>query len=274
MYEKMLQHWPVDFEDLEVETDYGTTQVRRSGEGAGSPIVLIHGNSGTSLSWWRLVQQLAETRRVFALDTLGGLGLSVQTKPIEGASDYSAWMDGVLTSLDLDSPHLVGFSEGGYVAMNVALKPGAARSLVAIEPGGAIAPISKRFLGAMAVAGINAQFSDKALHEFAMRITPGFEFVPGEIETMTFGAKNFKAALPFPKKFSDEELADIDAPTLLLMGADTELYDPDDAATRARRLIPDVETIIVPDAQHGLPFQYPELTTRTILDFVTRVESR
>jgi hypothetical protein len=38
--------------------------------------------------------------------------------------------------------------------------------------------------------------------------------------------------------------------------------------------MPDVETMVVPDAQHGLPFQYPELTTETILDFVARVEAR
>jgi pimeloyl-ACP methyl ester carboxylesterase len=94
------------------------------------------------------------------------------------------------------------------------------------------------------------------------------------METVLYGGKNFKPALPFPKRFTDEELRRIDLPTLIYMAADTELFDPEAAADRANRLIPDVETTIVPDAQHGLPFQYPELTTKTILDFVRRVEAR
>jgi pimeloyl-ACP methyl ester carboxylesterase len=274
MYESMREHWPVAAEEMDVETGYGTTHVRRSGVGGASPIVLIHGNMGTSLMWWRLMAPLSAVRPVFALDTMGALGLSVQTKPIEGASDYGAWMGDVITQLGLDRPHLVGFSEGGYVAMNAALGSVPVGSLVAIEPGGAIAKISKRFLGAMAVAGIKAQFSDNALRDFARRLTPGFEFVPGEIEMMTRGAKSFKPALPFPRRFTDEELENITVPTLLYMGSDTELYDPVEAAARANEFIPDVETLIVPEARHGLPFQFPELTINTILDFATRVEAR
>lgn len=274
MYEGMLAHWPVPAEELDVATRHGTTHVRRSGDPGQSPIVLVHPNTGTSLAWWRLVKPLAEAHSVLAIDTIGALGRSVQTEPIADASDYATWLGEVIDRLDLDRPHLVGYSEGGYVAMCAALGGGRAGSLVAIEPAGAISKVSKRFLGAMIVAGIKTQFSDKALQAFAERISPGVEFAPGEMETVLHGAKNFKPALPFPKRFTDEELARITVPTLLYMGARTELYDPGKAAERARRLMPDVETVIVPDAQHGLPFQYPELTTETILDFVARVEAR
>jgi pimeloyl-ACP methyl ester carboxylesterase len=273
-YDELLRHWPVAAVELEVDTDYGTTHVRRSGKPGSSPIVLVHPNLGTSLAWWRLVEPLAQAHQVFAVDTIGALGRSVQTKPIVDASDYARWLGGVIEQLDLNGTHLVGYSEGGYVAMSAALGGVPVRSLVAIEPGGAVAKVRKRFLAAMVVAGVKAQFSDGALQQFAERISPGVEFAPGEMETVLYGGKNFKAALPFPKRFTEEELTAIGVPTLLYMGADTELYDPEAAAERANRLMPDVETMIVPDAQHGLPFQYPELTTKTILDFITRVEAR
>ena len=273
-YDEMLEHWPVPSAELELDTDYGTTHVRRSGSPDSSSMVLVHPNLGTSLAWWRLVEPLAKAHQVFAVDTIGALGRSVQTRAVAGASDYARWLGDVIEGLDVNDTHLVGFSEGGYVAMSAALGGVQVRSLVAIEPGGAIAKVSKRFLGAMVVAGIKAQFSDSALQQFAERISPGVEFAPGEMETVLYGAKNFKAALPFPKRFTDEELTAIDVPTLLYMGADTQLYDPAAAAERANRLMPDVETTIVPQAQHGLPFQYPELTTKTILDFVARVEAR
>lgn len=274
MYHEMLTNWPVPAEELDVDTEFGTTHVRRSGDPAGSPIMLIHPNTGTSLAWWRLVEPLAEAHNVFALDTIGALGRSVQTKPITGAPDYATWLGEVIDGLGAERPHLVGYSEGGYVAMSAALGGVPIRSLVAIEPGGAIAKVSMRFLGAMIAAGVKAQFNDKALQRFAERMSPGVEFASGEMETVQYGSKNFKPALPFPKRFTDEELADINVPTMLYMGARTDLYDPVKAAERAERLMPDVETVIVPEAQHGLPFQYPELTTKTILDFVGRVDAR
>jgi pimeloyl-ACP methyl ester carboxylesterase len=273
-YDEMVRYWPMAHDELDVATGFGTTHVRRSGDPAGSPLVLVHPNLGTSLAWWRLVEALAQDHQVFALDTIGALGRSVQTKPIADSSDFADWLRDVIEGLGVDDPHLVGFSEGGWVVMSAALGGVPIRSLVAIEPGGAIAKISRRFLGAMVMAGVRAQFSDSALRRFAERISPGVEFAPGEMETMLYGAKNFRPALPFPRRFTDEELAGIDVPTLLYMGEKTELYDPVEAAERAERLMPAVETMIVPEAQHGLPYQRPELTTRTILDFIHRVEGK
>lgn len=274
MYDEMLANWPVPARELDVETRFGTTHVRRSGDPEGTPIVLLHPHTATSLAWWRLVEPLAATHDVLTPDTIGALGRSVQTKPLKDATDYAAWLGDVIAQLGLDPPHLVGYSEGGYVAMSAALGSLPIASLVAIEPGGAVEKVSRRFLGAMIAAGIKSVFSDKALEQFAERISPGVDFAPGEMETVLHGARNFKPALPFPKRFTDDELRQITVPTLLYMGAKTELYDPVKVAERAQRLMPEVETLIVPDAQHGLPFQYPDLTTKTILDFIARVEAR
>lgn len=274
MYDEMLANWPVPAQELDIETRFGTTHIRRSGDPAGSPIVLLHPHTGSSLAWWRLVGPLAATHDVLAPDTIGALGRSVQTRPLEGATDYASWLGDVIAQLGLDSPHLVGYSEGGYVAMSAALGSVPIASLVAIEPGGAVAQIRRRFLGAMIAAGVKSTFSDKALEQFAERISPGVDFAPGELETVLHGGRNFKHALPFPKRFTDDELQRITLPTMLYMGAATELYDPVKAADRAERLMPDVETLIVPNAQHGLPFQYPDLTTQTILDFIARIEAR
>ena len=85
----------------------------------------------------------------------------------------------------------------------------------------------------------------------------------------------FRQKIPSPKRLSDDQLGRIVAPTLLLLGADTRLYDPDKVAERARRLLPDVMVEITPGAGHGLPLQYPDRITRRVLDFVeTRREPR
>ena len=273
-YDAVGAHWPVPATEVDIETRYGPTHVRRSGDPDGSPIVLLHPHTGTSVAWWRLVEPLAAEHDVLALDTIGAIGKSVQTKPIESSADYAAWLGDVLDGLSVSTPHLVGYSEGGYVSMCAAVGSVSIASLTAIEPAGSIARVSPRFLGSMMLAGIKAQLSDRALQDFAERISPGVTFAPGEMEMVLFGGKHFRQALPFPKKLDDDDLRGITTPTLLYMAADSELCDPEVVAERARRLMPDVEIVIVPDAQHGLPFQYPDLTTRTILEFIADVEDR
>ncbi|GAA3044614.1 alpha/beta fold hydrolase [Actinokineospora globicatena] len=65
---------------MDVETRYGTTRVRRSGVGRGTPVVLLPGFMGTSLTWYPHVADLSERHEVYAVDTLGEPGLSVQTR--------------------------------------------------------------------------------------------------------------------------------------------------------------------------------------------------
>lgn len=74
--------WPVPAEELDVETSFGTTHLRRSGPAEGTPIVLIHPSSATSIGWYRLVEPVAAHHPVIALDTIGTAGRSIQTKPV------------------------------------------------------------------------------------------------------------------------------------------------------------------------------------------------
>jgi hypothetical protein len=58
-----------------------------------------------------------------------------------------------------------------------------------------------------------------------------------------------KPRLGLPSKFSDKQLSDTRAPTLLLIGENEVIYDNIDATVeRAKRLIPNIKTEILADA--------------------------
>jgi hypothetical protein len=57
-YDDVLRLWPVSAEELDIETEYVPTHVRRSGTATGSAIVLLHPTYGTSLAWFRLVDAI------------------------------------------------------------------------------------------------------------------------------------------------------------------------------------------------------------------------
>lgn len=72
--------------------------------------------------------------------------------------------------------------------------------------------------------------------------------------------------LPVPYK--DEELNGIKIPTLLLIGQQEALYDPVVAVARAKQLIPNIKTELIPHAGHELSLSKPETVNQRILEFL------
>ncbi|WP_433566386.1 alpha/beta fold hydrolase [Nocardia sp. CA-151230] len=86
--------WTIPSTEFDVETSYGTTHVRKCGSGTGAPLVLLHPLNGNGVCWYPIIERLAAERTVYALDTIGAPGLSVQT----GAFARSHEPAGLLTA--------------------------------------------------------------------------------------------------------------------------------------------------------------------------------
>lgn len=275
LYDRVMEEeWPVPYEDVDVETGYGTTRVHRCGTESGVPLVLVHGHAGTSIGWSPIVGRLAARRELLVVDVVGALGRSVQTRPIEEPGDLATWFDDLLDGLGVERAHVVGFSEGGFVAFHLAL--GAAdrvASLVAIDAAGTIERVSAGFLASMAWVGLKTAVGvPGALQEFGQRMTPGVELSDTWWEMATVGNRGFRHALPMPRRLTDDQLRALEVPTLLVMAADTEVYDATAAADRARRVLPAAEVEVVEGAGHGLVFTHADRVWPDVLDFCDRHE--
>ncbi|WP_306231322.1 alpha/beta fold hydrolase [Agrococcus beijingensis] len=121
-----------------VQTDrLDASVLRRSGEGADAdrrPIVLIHGNVSSSLFFQPLM--LALPRPTIAID-LRGYGDS-ETLPVDATRGVRDWADdvaGVLDELGESDVHLLGWSMGGGVVMQLMLdRPDLIRSVTLMAP--------------------------------------------------------------------------------------------------------------------------------------------
>ncbi|MFD2792801.1 alpha/beta fold hydrolase [Promicromonospora vindobonensis] len=107
-YDAMAELWPAPAVLADVPTSFGSTHVRRFGSGGGVPLVLLAGVLGSSLHWHSVVEDLARDRTVYALDTIGAAGRSVQTAPLTRDADYGTWFAEVLDGLGLDRAHVLG----------------------------------------------------------------------------------------------------------------------------------------------------------------------
>jgi pimeloyl-ACP methyl ester carboxylesterase len=91
-------------------------------DGAGAPVVLIHGRSVELNSWrtWeRNIAALAANHRVYALDLLG-YGESDKPQPLPDARSQAKALIELLDAENLQRASLVGLSWGGMIAQIVA----------------------------------------------------------------------------------------------------------------------------------------------------------
>ncbi len=103
--------------------------------GDGTPLVLVHGYTGSRLDFRDEVAALAETRRVINVD-LRGHGESTNTgeKDTYTLETLVADLDSFIQLLDLDTLDILGHSLGGMVVMRyVVERPEKIRSLILMD---------------------------------------------------------------------------------------------------------------------------------------------
>jgi pimeloyl-ACP methyl ester carboxylesterase len=101
--------------------------------GTGFPLVLIHGAFGNTVMVGDMIAALAGTRRVIAVD-LQGHG---RTPDIDRPMTSETMADDIaelLSELDIKAADIIGYSLGGGVALQVAIRhPGVVRKLVVVS---------------------------------------------------------------------------------------------------------------------------------------------
>jgi pimeloyl-ACP methyl ester carboxylesterase len=264
--------WPTSCETLDVVTRFGSTRVYRQGRTDGEPIVLLAGSGGNALMWYRHVSALGEQHSVYALDTLGDAGRSIQRAPIRDGNDGAVWLREVLDGLGVPRAHLVGCSYGGWLAMLHAIHaPARTASLCLLDPAGFARP-GVRFYGwllASALAGL----APARIRRQAARLIANGTLNETELLRIIRPAVSYRRALPPDQVLTDDQLRALTAPALLLLGARSSLHNPAAVRDRAAALMPNAHSEIVPGTGHSLPVERPELTVTRITEFVQRVRS-
>jgi pimeloyl-ACP methyl ester carboxylesterase len=268
-YDQTLSEWQVPYEIWHVETRFGMTHVIASGPREADPLVLLHGYGFSSTHWVDNIKALSEKHRVYAVDFPGDLNKSVMTVPIETKQDCAAWFADVLDGLSIDKTNIMGLSYGGFLALVIGIYlPERIKKIVTMSPGASLQPQSKRFFLRCIFAWLFP--SRKQLNKF-------MDYMCAKGNTVNAALRNqFIIAMQncnprvkvFASYLSDEELASIKSPTLLMIGEHDVQYNPLMAIRRANRLLPNWQTILVKGAGHGLPMERPDVVNAHSLAFL------
>jgi pimeloyl-ACP methyl ester carboxylesterase len=259
--------------------------VYETGNASGPPIVLIHGFTGSYLSWEpELSGSLPNDFRVIAYDFRGH---GASDKPLDPAkyTDGTLWaddLDAVIREKHLDHPVLVGWSYGGYVIADYLRRYG----------NGAIG-------GIVFVAAVTKQGTPEAagyLTDEMLALLPDVfsadvqKSIDGTRELTRMFAnplhgspweRSFGSAMMVPPvvrlaMFSrtldnDDVLARIRVPTLVVQGASDRIVRVS-AANHIAATVPGAKLLVYDGVGHAVQLDAPQRFTRDLADFVRAVQ--
>jgi pimeloyl-ACP methyl ester carboxylesterase len=270
-YGQVLTLWPVPFTELTVSTPFAQTHVITSGPEAGPPLVLLHATGMSSTVWFPNAGDLSRTHRIFAIDIANEPGLTRQTRLLRDPADCAAWLLAVLDQLHVARASLIGSSFGGWLSINIALRePRRVEKLVLLAPAASLLPFGlPTYLLLRVLPYVPVKPGAKRM--FPMFL-PGSEVDRRFSRQFDLGVRGFRYANPrksvFPRPFTDEQLRGVSVPTLLLVGDRERTYDSRKALDRAARLVPAIETELIPGVGHVLAMQQADTIDQRMLRFL------
>jgi len=268
-YEAMFALWKVPHDSIDVKTRFGSTHINACGPSNGKPLVLLHGAGLSSTAWFANIAELSQMYRVYAVDVIGDAGKSVAERLMEKRIDYAEWLRDVFDGLKIEKGYLLGHSYGGWLTMNMALVyPERLKAIVLLAPAASIYPMTfLTKLGLHLSAFKFLRLSARSM--FKMIASKGVVFEETFINFMETVTTSCVSAIMFPTVFTDEELKQIELPTLLLIGDEERIYNPKKAVKRAQRLMLKLSAEIIPNMGHAMIMEQPEIINSRILAFLS-----
>lgn len=244
-------------------------------EGAGEPLLLIQGMSGTHLAWGESFRSLLAAEFECIVFDNRGIGRSGPADEAFSIADMAADTAGLLDALDLESAHVLGISMGGMIAQELTLAhPDRVRSLTlgCTYCGGP----GSRLMDPADFQGLAEAFlaDDRAAVYRAMwelNLSPAFraeEERYAEFEAMA-------VALPAPRETIERQLAAIAAhdtqnrlatiavPTLVVHGTEDRIL-PVDNGHLIGSLLPGARLEILDATGHLFWWEHPERSAALI----------
>jgi pimeloyl-ACP methyl ester carboxylesterase len=274
-YQTVMDAWPVEYDELTIATSFGGTHVIASGPRNAPPLVLIHALFATAAAWYRNVETLSSSHRTYCVDVIGEANKSRPSRPIASMDDFLQWFTELIDGLGIDTLCLVGNSYGGFTGAYYAMKlPERVHKLVLIGPASTIHSMNPFMWRMFLPKGIYQTAPWLPGLERTMRssvdwmhagLAPDPVWEPLFYESMKHGRLINRV---FPRVFSKDELATIQAPVLLVLGQKEVIYgDVRSAIEAGRELMPDAKVALIPRAHHITAVAQPELVNEQLMRF-------
>lgn len=247
--DQALAAWPYPYETNMIETRLGKTHVFTAGEKSKPALLLLHGAQSNLLSWGGDIPQYIADYYVVAPDIPGEAGKSDAVRLQWNNDDAVNWLNELLDGLGITVATIIGMSLGGYYAMRFAADfPQKVKKLVLIAPGGIVKPGIKLFITALKYSGKGMKDPEKA----RKMVFGDAQVHPMAVEFFMLTQKHMQPRIKPLPLIQDKTLRGIRAPMLFILGENDALFDAKKAARRIASVVPNAQTVTIPQGGHGL----------------------
>lgn len=233
--------------------------------GEGSPVLVLHGWRASIETVMSILTGLAPVATVYALDLPGHGESDLPPRPW-GVEEYQEFVGAFMDALSIDSPTIVGHSNGGRIAIRMAsTEPRRAARLVLVDSAGIRPKRTLRWYRRVGMAKVG---------KYAARFlgTPGERL--RELLVGRAASADYAAAGPLRPTLVRLVNADlrpympaIEVPTLLVWGSgDTDT--PMSAGREMEQLIPDAGLVVLEGAGHYSYLDQPARFARIVSHFI------
>lgn len=226
--------------------------------GEGEPVVLLHGGMCTIDTWGPQIPALASKYRLIMPERRG----HGRSPDVAGPVTYEAMAADTIafmTALRIGPAHLVGWSDGAFTALLVAMaRPDLVKKLAYISD-----PINH--------TGISPKFRAMAANPSREHLPPWLEAAyaavsPDGADHYPIIADKMTALWKQDHAMPVARLRALTMPTLVMIG-DDDMHSVAHAAEMLDALR-DGQLAVVPGTSHALAMEKPEIVNRILLDFL------
>lgn len=266
-YDKALKQLSIAYTSGFVSTRYGDTHVIAAGRPDAPALVLVHALNANALMWVRELTLLSRDYRVYAPDVIGMSGWSAPARLSYKGTGYAEWLTDVLDALQVEQASMIGMSFGGWLVLKFGARhPQRVTRAVLLSSAGFM-PVRLRYR--LPLSPAMRFMNDAKAHRLAraMLAPAGLASDDSADEFLYLTLKHCKHQSEAPA-LPDKELRRMQVPTLLLMAEHEAVWNPHAVIAKARRLLPHIQTELVPNAGHAITINQPAVVLEHVMKFL------
>lgn len=238
--------------------------------GEGKPFLILHGWGASSISWMRLIDEMAGKGFKLIVPDLPGFGKTEMSKSVWGVGEYADFIIKFIKELNLSDFYLLGHSFGGGIALKIATEKN-------------VKPLKLIFCDAAIVREERLNLRQR-LSKFLAKI--GSKIISHDSRVYAFfekiayrlaGTYDYYRANPLMKevfkKVVSEDLtrflSKVDMPCLIIWGGDDQITPVEDGVLFQQE-IDDSELKIISGARHNPYKTDPVEVSESIIKFLNK----
>jgi 3-oxoadipate enol-lactonase len=257
----------------------GSHRVYYDEHGEGHPLLLIPGLGSSRFSWWKQIEPLSRKYRVINMDNrdAGDSAHAASPYTIAEMADDTA---GLIRSLNRGPIHVIGWSMGGFIALELVLRcPGLVEKLilVATSAGGMVHVPPSPEIGTLLLPSANENIEKRVRRIYPLIAAPGYMHShPEDLDQLVRYAKSnlmtlasYQRQLGAVMKWEGAgfRISQITAPILVVHGEADSLV-PYKNGQYLSTHIRGAKLLTYPHVGHLIPIEAPDRFNKDVASFL------